>query len=169
MAIDFYLATFLQHTPLNTPLTQETKFQSHFFKIGNNIFAKPQTYMNLSGEAIEKIVNFYKIKDILILHDDLDLNLGTIKIKFGGNNGGHNGLKSIDSHISDKYTRIRIGISHPRDTNNNIDVIDYVLQSFKENELEILKKIFQISNNAIESFINNESLLDLQNKYNKRV
>ena len=165
MAIDSYLIACLQ----NAKLTKEIKFQSYFFKSNNIIFAKPQTYMNLSGEAIEKIVNFYKIKDVLILHDDLDLSIGAVKIKFGGSSGGHNGLKSIDNHITDKYTRIRIGINHPRNINSYINVIDYVLQEFNPKELDILKKVFQISNNAIESFINDESLLDLQNKYNKRV
>ena len=123
--------------------------------------------MNLSGEAIKRIVDFYDIKDVLIIHDDLDLPLGTIKIKFGGGNGGHNGLKSIDKCIGDKYTRIRIGITHPRDS--SIDVVDYVLGDFDENDFGILKKVFCVSNNAIESFINDEKLLDLQNKYNKRV
>ncbi|RDU58130.1 aminoacyl-tRNA hydrolase [Helicobacter sp. MIT 99-5507] len=172
MAIDSYIInSYLQNAKnlQNIKSTKEIKFQSHFFKIDNIIFAKPQTYMNLSGEAIEKIVNYYKIKDILIIHDDLDLSLGAVKIKFGGNSGGHNGLKSIDNHITNKYTRIRIGINHPRDVNGSTNVIDYVLQKFSNDELEILKKVFQISNHAIESFINNESLLDLQNKYNKRV
>ena len=99
----------------------------------------------------------------------MDLNLGVIKVKFGGSNGGHNGLKSIDNHITNKYTRIRIGINHPRDINSSINVIDYVLQKFNYEELEILKKVFDISNSAIQSFIDDESVLDLQNKYNKRV
>lgn len=167
MAIDCYLQNAYQLN--NTKLTNQIKFQSHFLKIDNIIFAKPQTYMNLSGEAIEKIINYYKIKDVLIIHDDLDLNLGVIKVKFGGGNGGHNGLKSIDNHITNKYTRIRIGISHPRDINSSINVVDYVLQKFNYEELGILKKVFDISNSAIQSFIDDESMLDLQNKYNKRV
>lgn len=163
MAIDCYLQN------ANTNYKNEIKFQSHFFKINNTIFAKPQTYMNLSGESISKIVSYYKIKDILVIHDDLDLSFGSIKIKFGGNSGGHNGLKSIDKHITNQYTRLRIGIDHPRNINHNICVSDYVLQNFTNNEIESLKKIFNITNNAIESFISNDNLLDLQNKYNKRM
>lgn len=163
MAVDCYLDS------ANIQYKKETKFQSHLFKINNTIFAKPQTYMNLSGEAIEKISNFYKIENTLVIHDDLDLDFGVIKIKFGGSSGGHNGLKSIDNHITNQYTRIRIGISHPKTINNDISVADYVLQKFNKKELETLKKIFETTNNAIKSFISNDSLLDLQNKYNKRI
>lgn len=113
---------------------------------------KPTTYMNLSGEAIQAISTMYKIKpdDFIIIHDDLDLKTGIIKTKIGGGAGGHNGLKSIDSKIGNNYYRIRVGISHPRDVNPNIDVASYVLSKFSkpdmekiQNQLENISKHFE--------------------------
>ena len=81
----------------------------------NFLFCKPLNYMNLSGPVIREIVNFYKIpkSKILIIHDDLDLIVGKVKIKIGGGNAGHNGLSSIDENIGTNYKRLRIGIDHP--------------------------------------------------------
>ena len=107
---------------------------------------KPVTYMNLSGKAVIETVNFYKIiKDnIFVIHDDLDLDLGKIKIKKGGGNGGHNGLLSIDEYIGIEYNRLRIGISHP----GHKDLVSsYVLNNFLDEEILILnKKIESIKN-----------------------
>ena len=79
------------------------------------LLMKPLNFMNLSGQPIQEITNFYKIKkkNIFIIHDDLDLELGKVKIKFGGGNGGHNGLLNIDEMIGNDYYRLRIGIDHP--------------------------------------------------------
>ena len=79
------------------------------------LLCKPLNYMNLSGPIIGELINFYKIPElkIIIIHDDLDLALGKIKIKAGGGNGGHNGLRSIDRTIGKNYKRLRIGIGHP--------------------------------------------------------
>ena len=79
------------------------------------LFCKPLTYMNLSGNPILEISNFFKIpnSNIIIIHDDLDLNLGKIKVKIGGGNGGHNGLVNIDNMIGNKYKRLRLGIRRP--------------------------------------------------------
>ena len=90
------------------------------------ILLKPQSYINLSGEVIRKFVDFYKISvdDILIIHDDLDLAIGTFKLKKKGSSGGHNGLKNIELHLGTQmYKRIKIGISN----NKSIDTKDYVL------------------------------------------
>lgn len=107
----------------------EKKFQGEFAKVRISdrevLFLKPTTFMNLSGDAVSKVAQFFKIKpnEILILHDDLDLSPGRIKLKFGGSNGGHNGLKDIDRKLgSNEYYRLRIGIGHPRDAlKQNID------------------------------------------------
>lgn len=101
------------------------------------ILLKPQTFMNLSGNAVSPIVSFFKVAqdDTYVLHDDIDLKLGGIKMKFGGSSGGHNGIKSLDSHISERYWRIRIGIGRPE---RNIDVADYVLGRFNADEFEQL-------------------------------
>ena len=113
-----------------------------FTKKGDIIIAKPTTYMNLSGEAVLALSTMYKIKpdDIIVIHDDLDLETGRIKIKQGGSNGGHNGLKSIDKAIGPNYHRIRIGIDHPRNHTPQIAVVDYVLGKFKAEEKEKIEK-----------------------------
>ena len=103
---------------------------------------KPMTYMNCSGIPLQNYAHFYKIarEDILVVHDDLDVSLGRIKIKQGGSSGGHNGLKSIDAHIGQNYGRLRVGIGHPGHKNA---VHSYVLKNFPNNEQEILIALLQ--------------------------
>ena len=119
----------------------KTKFQSQIItkKINDTpiIFSKPQTFMNLSGKSIGNILNFYKLKceNVIVIHDDLDLNLGTVKTKIGGSSGGHNGLKSLDSIIGKNYRRLRIGIGHPGDKTL---VNNYVLGDFSKSENVII-------------------------------
>ena len=88
---------------------------------------KPQTYMNLSGKSVLALASFYKIlpSEIMVAHDELDFAPGVAKLKLGGGNGGHNGLKDIDSVIGKEYLRLRLGIGHPGDRNK---VADYVLK-----------------------------------------
>ncbi|MDE6886479.1 MAG: aminoacyl-tRNA hydrolase [Helicobacteraceae bacterium] len=266
MALDSYLNI------KKLALTENKKFKSKFLKtkISNDdiVFLQPQTFMNLSGIAVREVVEFYKIENILVLYDDLDLAFGTIRFKYGGSSGGHNGIKSIDECIKKNYLKLKIGISHPKANNNesktnikssvknmessietcdktlrfqkmesklsnlveskiesipknlqdslklqinlesknikidsknhnksivskldftsnnfaqnskninldskhlkNIKVMDFVLEKFNDSELEALEKIFAITNNALDSFINNENLLQLQNKYNRK-
>ena len=111
------------------------------------LLMKPLNFMNLSGQPIQEIVNFYKIdkKKIYIIHDDLDLELGKVKLKFGGGNGGHNGLSNIDEMISNNYNRIRIGISHPGAKNL---VSSYVLNKFTNNEMSLIEtKLDKVTEN----------------------
>jgi PTH1 family peptidyl-tRNA hydrolase len=111
------------------------------------LLMKPLKFMNLSGQPIQEIVNFYKIdkKKIYIIHDDLDLELGKVKLKFGGGNGGHNGLSNIDEMISNNYNRIRIGISHPGAKNL---VSSYVLNKFTKNEMSLIEtKLDKVTEN----------------------
>lgn len=108
---------------------------------GNKIFVfKPLGYMNISGTPASEITRFYKIplKDIIVIHDDLDLQLGKLRVKRGGSSGGHNGLKSLDSHLGVDYLRIRLGIGHPGDKDL---VSDYVLSDFRKEEMTTLKNI----------------------------
>ena len=113
----------------------KNKFQSHIITSQLNgkpvILVKPQTFMNLSGQSVSHIKKFYKLqnKQIIVIHDDLDLNIGNIKTKIGGGSGGHNGIKSIDSHIGIDYIRLRIGIGHPGD---KVLVKNYVLGDFSK-------------------------------------
>ena len=100
------------------------------------LLVKPQTYMNLSGNCIGELVHFYKLdakKDVIVIHDDMDLNVGVIKAKCGGGSAGHNGLKSIDSQITNNYTRVRIGVGHPEQKGQ---VVDWVLSTFNKTDKE---------------------------------
>ena len=98
------------------------------------IFLKPTTYMNLSGNAIREFLNFYKLtpEDILVIHDDLDLPIGTYRLKTNSSAGGHNGIKSIIENLgTNAFLRLKVGISK----NTNIDTKDYVLGKFTPQEL----------------------------------
>mgnify|MGYP003309895028 CR=1 FL=1 len=108
----------------------------------NAILVKPQTYMNNSGEAVGALMAFYKIplENVVVIHDDMDLKLGDMRTKVGGGSAGHNGIKSIDANVGREYTRIRIGIDHPRNLGLPIDAADWVLGRFTDDQLEIIKK-----------------------------
>tara|TARA_B100001989_G_scaffold252268_1_gene233767 strand:+ start:812 stop:1372 length:561 start_codon:yes stop_codon:yes gene_type:complete len=101
---------------------------------------KPLTFMNNSGICIRELIEYFKIdaEDVIVFHDDLDVELGKIKTKFGGSSAGHNGIASIDKFIGKDYSRVRIGIGKPK---NNIEVADYVLQNFDEDETVEIEKI----------------------------
>jgi len=110
---------------------------------GNKVFAfKPLGYMNISGKPAHEIAHFYKIplENIIVLHDELDLQLGKLRVKCGGSSGGHNGLRSLDAHLGADYQRVRIGISHPLDKNL---VADYVLSDFRKEEKHAVENILQ--------------------------
>lgn len=129
------------------------------------LFLKPQEYINLSGDVINKYMNFYKIdiKDLFIIHDDLDLEVGKFKLREKGGSGGHNGLKNIESHLkTKKYNRMKIGISN----NKNMDTKDYVLGHLNKEEKENLNKIIEMGPNIIKDYLN-MSFTNLMNKYNK--
>ena len=152
----------------------KTKFQSHIVTKTINatpiIFSKPQTFMNLSGQSIGNILSFYKLKceNVIVIHDDLDLNIGIVKTKIGGGSGGHNGLKSLDSIIGKNYRRLRIGIGHPGDKNL---VNNYVLGDFNKNENiiinEILKNITFNLANILKNINDNLSQFLAENINNK--
>ena len=102
------------------------------------IFVKPLSYMNLSGGVVSQFVKFFKLtyKDVLVIHDDLDMDVSRIKIKVNSSAGGHNGIKDIINKLgSDKFVRFKIGIGHPK----QVTVIDHVLTKFSPQEREALK------------------------------
>jgi len=109
---------------------------------------KPLTFMNSSGICIKEIIEYFKInaKDVFVFHDDMDIEVGKVKVKFGGNNAGHNGIESIDKNIGKYYSRIRIGIGHPK---NNSTGVDHVLDNFSSEEKQSVE---EITKNIIESF-----------------
>lgn len=128
----------------------QKKFQGMYAEktVGQTKFyiLKPLTYMNLSGAAVGEIMRYYKIPldHVIVVHDDLDLPVGSIRLKRGGGEGGHNGLKSITQHIGKDYWRLKIGIGHPGD---KARVSSYVLSPFsktdKEEAVEAVEKVIQ--------------------------
>lgn len=102
------------------------------------IIAKPQTFMNNSGVAVLALMTFYKIPldNLIVIHDDMDLKTGAVREKVGGGSAGHNGIKSIDAATGSDYLRIRIGVSHPRDSGLMMDPADWVLGRFSGDELK---------------------------------
>ena len=101
---------------------------------------KPLTFMNNSGICIRELIEYFKIdaEDVIVFHDDLDVEFGKIKAKFGGSSAGHNGIASIDKFIGKDYSRVRVGIGKPK---VNMEISDYVLQNFDEDEMAGLEKI----------------------------
>ena len=116
------------------------------------IFIKPLTFMNLSGDAVVKYVNYYNISisDILVIQDDLDISFGLYKLKVNSRDGGHNGIKSIINRLnSNGFSRLKVGVSN----NKNMDTKDYVLGKFSKDEKEALTNKQAIFEEIIESFI----------------
>ena len=108
---------------------------------------KPLTFMNNSGICIRELIEYFKIgvEDIIVFHDDLDIDFGKVKAKFGGSSAGHNGIASIDKFVGKDYSRVRIGIGKP---DLKISSSDYVLNNFSEEEKQELEKI---TNSIIDS------------------
>lgn len=112
------------------------------------VFAiKPLTFMNNSGVCIKELIEYFKIdvKNVFVFHDDMDINIGTIKAKLGGGNAGHNGIDSIDKNIGKNYSRIRIGVGRPK---KNSTGAEHVLDNFSSEEQENVEKV---TKNIIES------------------
>lgn len=105
------------------------------------ILCKPMTFMNCSGEAVQALLNYYKLQDFLVVHDDLDIALGELRLKIGGGSGGHNGLKSIDACCGNEYMRIRCGIGRPP---QGVDVSAYVLSDFLESPQELIQSSLEV-------------------------
>jgi len=97
----------------NAQKLSSSSFDGELFKFSNHFLLKPLTFMNLSGNSIVAVKKFYKLDEVVVIHDDLDLPFGTLRFKKGGGHGGHNGLKSTDERISKDYVRVRMGISTP--------------------------------------------------------
>lgn len=140
MMVDFfanrYNQTFKTDKKLKSLITK--------FKVGSDdiVAIKPLTYMNLSGEAVIAVMNFYKIdvKDVLIIYDDISIDVGRLRFRASGSDGGHNGIKSIIQHVGTQtFDRLKVGIG----PQPNIPSEAYVLQNFTKDELEKLKEIFK--------------------------
>jgi PTH1 family peptidyl-tRNA hydrolase len=117
---------------LGAPYSHEAKFGGDLAKVGALRLLKPMTFMNLSGRAVAAVARFFTLapEEVLVVHDELDLMPGKVKMKFAGGHAGHNGLRDIEAQLgSAEYWRLRIGIGHPRDSElTQQDVVDYVLK-----------------------------------------
>ena len=123
---------------LKVSLAPQGKFFGHVGHLGDLWLLKPTTFMNRSGQAVVALARFYKIMpdEILVVHDELDLQPGVIRLKQGGGNGGHNGLKDIQAHLTTPdFWRLRLGIGHPGERN---EVVNYVLKAPRREEQELI-------------------------------
>lgn len=164
MALDSFCKEY------NIEMHLEPKFQGLLANINVNghkaILLKPVTYMNLSGESVIKVMNFYKIDidDILVISDDLDSPFGRLRVRSKGSAGGHNGHKNITAHLgSENYKRVKIGI----DRSDVIPVIDWVLKKYTKEELETLTKVFLKTNELINEFITDVDFDKIKSKYSE--
>jgi len=135
------------------------------------IFLKPQTYMNLSGESIRAALDYYKLtnEDLIVIYDDISLDIGEIRIRTKGSAGGHNGIKSIISHLgTDVFDRIKIGVG---DKPKGYDLADYVLGKFKENEVKNMEEAVINAKKALELMLQNEEekAMNLFNRKKKEI
>ncbi|OEG00293.1 aminoacyl-tRNA hydrolase [Vulcanibacillus modesticaldus] len=152
----------------NSMIKDISKFNALITKISHNnqqvLLVKPLTYMNLSGEAVRPILDWYKIdiEDMIIIYDDLDLPLGKIRIREKGSAGGHNGMKSIIQNVgTDQFKRIRIGI----DRKEEIPVVDYVLTPFSAQEKTVIEKSINTVSDAIIDWINGVDFKKIMSTY----
>lgn len=127
------------------------------------ILLKPTTYMNLSGESIREVVDFYKLtnEQIIVVYDDISLDVGRLRLREKGSAGGHNGIKSIIANLgTDIFPRIKVGVGQP-----NVDLVKYVLGKFTKEEMDILKYSIDASTKAVEEIIKSD-VKQAMNKYN---
>ncbi|KYH34362.1 peptidyl-tRNA hydrolase [Clostridium tepidiprofundi DSM 19306] len=127
------------------------------------ILLKPLTYMNLSGESVVQFVNYYNIplKNVIIIHDDISIDIGKIRIRQKGSSGGQNGVKNIIQNLSsDNFNRIKVGIGSPEN-----DLVSYVLGKFSDEERKIIDKTIELAASAAENIITN-GVVEAMNKFN---
>jgi len=144
-------------TDLDLPLKSKKKIESTIATSNNEkiLWGYPDNYVNESGHSVNKIIksNNFNLEQMIIIHDDLDLPVGSLKLKIGGGHGGHNGLRSIISCAGKSFIRLRVGIGHP---GSKVDVANWVLGKFKPAERKPILESFYKFNNIIELLSNNE-------------
>lgn len=132
------------------------------------ILAQPVTYMNLSGESVRELVDFYKVtpQDIIVIYDDISLEVGQLRIRKKGSAGGHNGMKSIISHLgTDEFPRIRVGIG---DKPQGWDLADYVLSRFQDEEQPVIREALKNASDACRMILT-DGIDAAMNQYNKKI
>lgn len=126
----------------------------------------PHTFMNLSGNSLIEAVKFYKldpIKDVIVVYDDMDLNIGKIRIREKGSSGGHNGVKSIISHIGEQFIRVKCGIGKPV---NREQVVNFVLSKFGKSEKADVDEMIELTKDALKEMIEGKNIEKVMLKYN---
>lgn len=133
------------------------------------ILAKPQTYMNLSGESVRELADYYKVSidnELLVIYDDIDLEIGRLRIRKKGSAGGHNGIKSIISHLGqDTFLRIKIGVGEKP---KGYDLADYVLGHFSQEERTIMKEREEDISGAVMQMLDGDTD-SAMNRFNKKI
>ncbi len=130
---------------------------------------KPHTYMNLSGDSVLEAVNFYKIpsEKIIVVYDDLDIEIGSLRIRERGSAGTHNGMRDIVKKLNtDNFPRVRVG-TKPNEDNRGI--IDYVLSDIKKQDESVFKLVLKAASDSLEMFIKGKSLEEIMRKYNGKI
>ena len=152
----------------NAPLNQ-TKFNGMYATVhrpeGKVILLKPLTYMNLSGECVRPLMDYFDIaiEDIIVIYDDLDLETGKLRLRSKGSAGGHNGIKSLIQHLgTQEFNRIRVGVNRPP---AGMKVADYVLSKFSKDDQPIVKDAIDKSCDAVEAALS-KPYLEVMNKFN---
>ena len=141
----------------------KTSFHGKLYRAANSLFLKPTTFMNLSGTSVQPVKHFFKVEleDIIVIHDDIDLPFGAVRFKRGGGHGGHNGLKSLDAHITKEYLRVRVGVGKPE---HKSQVSDYVLHDFSQDEVPMLDTLIAHVAKACK-VLSQEELNEVKSKY----
>ena len=143
---------------------EDKKLKCFLAKYNEIIFVKPTTFMNLSGEAVRAVMDYYKLseEDVLIIYDDIALDLGKIRFRANGSDGGHNGIKSIIKHMgTQNFDRLKIGIG----PQPNIPSENYVLQNFPKENFEELKNVLKKSIESVKFYLEN-GIEKTQNRFN---
>jgi peptidyl-tRNA hydrolase, PTH1 family len=164
---------YIKHTFPNSSWDLDKKLKSEVFKYGDLIFAKPQTFMNNSGMAVRLLADFYKIAapNITIVHDELDLPLGKIKVRIGGAAAGHHGVESIIKDLeTDKFVRIRLGIGNTKTQaaerkKVHVSAEKFVLEPFIRSEKSQVKHMIKQSLKAIKTLLE-DGIEKAQNQFN---
>lgn len=132
------------------------------------LLLKPQTYMNLSGKSIVQVINFYKLnveEDLIVVYDDMALPLGKLRMREKGSAGGHNGIKSIISHLGDKFLRIKFGIGQSKDKDK---IVDFVIGRFSKEEEEEISKVLIHASDVVISVLDGVSIDRIMQNCNKK-
>lgn len=168
--IGFEVVDFLQKELDGAPFRE--KFQGLLseitYKDDKILLLKPQTYMNLSGNSVNDVIKFFKLnpkEDLIVAFDDMDLKSGQIKIKEKGSAGGHNGIKSIISHLGEEFIRVKLGIGKPE---TREDIINYVLGRFGKSEMEQILPLIEKGAKASKALATAKDISRVIEKYNRK-